>query len=277
MKLINPEFEIIEQQPGLEGMYKHIEYAARICYRSEDKITDDSYEKLLKCLGNNGHYSPYAHGTVYMVFNFFSMFKFLFFDLADHIFHFCSPMWTRIKYSDFKFYVTTNYRVIKELNLLDIVKPYIVDEPTEYHEKRHTVKITFSRVQATSLNRHATSLAICGESTRYCSYDKGKFDSEIKYIKPIWYDEASDENKELFNKLLKADEDAYMTMLKELKPEFARDILPLDLATTLVYTGYADAWKHIFDLRCSNSAHPEIRKIMLQIKEKFIKNNFIKP
>lgn len=30
MRLIKPSFEIIEQQPGLEGIYKQIEQAGRI-------------------------------------------------------------------------------------------------------------------------------------------------------------------------------------------------------------------------------------------------------
>ena len=41
MRLIKPSFAIIEQQAGLEGMYKQIELAGRTCYKSEDKITED--------------------------------------------------------------------------------------------------------------------------------------------------------------------------------------------------------------------------------------------
>ena len=44
MKLIKPYFEIIEQQSGLEGMYKQIELCGRVAYKSEDKITEDSYK-----------------------------------------------------------------------------------------------------------------------------------------------------------------------------------------------------------------------------------------
>ena len=42
MKLIKPSFEILDQQCGLEGIYKQIEIAGRTCYKSEDKITEDS-------------------------------------------------------------------------------------------------------------------------------------------------------------------------------------------------------------------------------------------
>lgn len=52
MKLIKPYFEIIEQQPSLEGLYKQIELCGRVAYKSEDKITEDSYkgfvDKIIK-------------------------------------------------------------------------------------------------------------------------------------------------------------------------------------------------------------------------------------
>lgn len=43
MKLIKSNYEIIEQQPGLDGIYKAIESAGRTCYKSEDKITDNYF------------------------------------------------------------------------------------------------------------------------------------------------------------------------------------------------------------------------------------------
>ena len=55
MKLINSSFEIIEQKPGLEGMWKHIEKCARTAYMSADSITEDSYKRFLKMLYDRGH------------------------------------------------------------------------------------------------------------------------------------------------------------------------------------------------------------------------------
>ena len=42
MKLIKPSFLIKEQEPELEGIYKQIEWAGRHCYKSLDKITENS-------------------------------------------------------------------------------------------------------------------------------------------------------------------------------------------------------------------------------------------
>ena len=65
MKLIKPSYEIIEQEPGIEGIYKQIELAARNCYKSEpvEGITSkDFVDRMIK----RGHLSTLEHGTVYL-------------------------------------------------------------------------------------------------------------------------------------------------------------------------------------------------------------------
>lgn len=66
MRLIKPNVEIIEQQPGLEGMYKQIELAGRTCYKSEDKITPDSAVAFVDRMIKSGHGAMLEHGTVYL-------------------------------------------------------------------------------------------------------------------------------------------------------------------------------------------------------------------
>ena len=66
MKLIKPHFEIIEQQPGIDGIYKMIELAGRTCYRSEDKITEDSAKGFVDRMIKSGHGAMLEHGTVYL-------------------------------------------------------------------------------------------------------------------------------------------------------------------------------------------------------------------
>ena len=66
MKIIKPSFEIIDQQPGIEGLLKHIELAGRTCYKSEDKITEDSAKEFVERMVNSGHGSMLEHGTVYL-------------------------------------------------------------------------------------------------------------------------------------------------------------------------------------------------------------------
>lgn len=66
MKLIKPSFEIWEQSEGLNGIYRQIERAGRICYRSEDKITEDSAESFVDRMIKSGHGAMLEHGTVYL-------------------------------------------------------------------------------------------------------------------------------------------------------------------------------------------------------------------
>lgn len=62
MQLIEPEV-FVEDYDGKEIMRK-IERACRICYRSEDKITDTSYKNLLKNCINRGHESVLEHEKI---------------------------------------------------------------------------------------------------------------------------------------------------------------------------------------------------------------------
>ena len=66
MKLIKSKFEILEQQPGIDGIYKMIELAGRTCYRSEDKITKSSAKGFVDRMIKSGHGAMLEHGTVYL-------------------------------------------------------------------------------------------------------------------------------------------------------------------------------------------------------------------
>ena len=141
MKLIKSSFEIIEQYPGIEGIYKQIELAGRTCYKSLDKITEDSAKGFVDRMIKSGHGAMLEHGTVYLS-------KAL--DFTKYLDNKYSKV---ILYKDTSFTrcpiicqsaaITTNLRVLVENNWMDDLQ-YIC-EPTEYHEKRITVKFTCDR------------------------------------------------------------------------------------------------------------------------------------
>src|SRR5574344_2076928 len=66
MNLINPNVELLVQQAGLDGLYKQIELAGRTCYKSEDKITDDSAKAFVDRMIESKHHDMLEHGTVYL-------------------------------------------------------------------------------------------------------------------------------------------------------------------------------------------------------------------
>lgn len=66
MKLIKPSYKILSQDEGLDGIYKQIEIAGRICYKSEDKITETSAKEFVERIIKFGHGAMLEHGTVYL-------------------------------------------------------------------------------------------------------------------------------------------------------------------------------------------------------------------
>ena len=57
---------IIPQEPELLGVYKAIESAGRICYKSSDKITEDSAKPFIDRMIKSGHGAMLEFGTIYL-------------------------------------------------------------------------------------------------------------------------------------------------------------------------------------------------------------------
>ena len=67
MRLIKPSVEIIKQEEyDLNHIFKFIELAGRTCYKSEDKITEDSAKEFVDRMIKSGHGAMLEHGTVYL-------------------------------------------------------------------------------------------------------------------------------------------------------------------------------------------------------------------
>ena len=143
MKLIKPSFEILEQGPGIHGIYKQIELAGRTCYKSLDRITADSAKDFVNRMIKSQHYAMLEHGTVYLKVPF-----------SPSINKYSENPYSKSKVYDMgpTCYITTNYRVIVENNWFDDLK-YLC-EPTEYHEKRVTVRFTTDRGVSHEFVRH---------------------------------------------------------------------------------------------------------------------------
>ena len=59
MIIINPKIEV--EKVDYKKLMKNLERACRTCYRSEDKITNESYKTLLKNCITRGHESILEH------------------------------------------------------------------------------------------------------------------------------------------------------------------------------------------------------------------------
>lgn len=292
MKLINPSFEIYEQGPGLEGIYEQIELAGRTCYKSkrpEGQTAKDFVDRMIA----SQHYAMLEHGTVYLI----ERWK----EGTEIKPKYDNNPYSKVKvvnfYGETWKYITTNLRVLVENDWLDDLQ-YIC-EPTEYHERRVTVRFTTDRGVSHEFVRHRV-FSFAQESTRYCNYSKDKFGNELTFIIPSWVDTIEpgtyEDDHEFpsmwghdhwmesiwFDNMIKCEKD-YITMVREyLTPQQARQILPNSLKTELVMTGFVSDWQHFFRLRTSIIAetgkpHPDASVLADPLYKEFIKRSYMEP
>lgn len=294
MKLIKPSWKILEQESGIDGIYKAIERAGRTCYKSEDKITENSAKPFVDRMVKSGHGAMLEHGTVYLKVvgdermsekyqnNPYSR-VILRYPKGDIPNIHCIPT----------HYITTNFRVLIEKGWLNDLK--FVCEPTGHHEKRITVRFICDRGVSHEFVRHRV-FSFAQESTRYCNYSKDKFSNELTFIEPCWLEDYNYESNTYYNGFLvalRAAEANYLNLLKQWEdkipdkryktgfrnnpwaPQQARAVLPNALKTELVMTGFINDWKHFFELRCAPNAHPSARELAIPLSEEFIKRGLV--
>lgn len=262
MKLIESSVQIIEEKDP----YKMIELAGRTCYKSEDKITENSAKEFVDRMIKLGHGAMLEHGTVYLTIAKTAM------NIGDPIFYIRNK-YSKVNEDDLFYYITTNMRVIVENNRLDDLQYQV--EPTEHHERRITAKFILSRSIANEFVRHRV-FSFAQESQRYCNYSKDKFGNEITFIKPTWWHELGTTHKQDFEIFLEYCEEQYLEFMDQgWKPQQARQVLPNATKTELVMTGFESDWEGFFKLRCSGAAHPDAQKLANELKELLtnVKNN----
>lgn len=196
MKIINAGYEFVTPIDG-NIILKRIEQAGRVCYKSEDNITEESAIRFAQNIIKRGHEAVLEH---------------------------CS-----------------------------FTVKFIVDRGVSHEIVRHRVA------------------SYCQESTRYCNYSKDKFGKEITVIKPYFWREDEDENKEhvkfaVWKRSVQEAESAYFELLHfGATPQEARSVLPNSLKTEVVMTANIREWRHFFKLRTNPAAHPQIREVAVPL------------
>lgn len=281
MKLINSSYEILDQEM-LKGSpivkaKKQIEKIGRVCYKSESRITKSSYEAFYDNMVKSGHLAMLEHGAVYLKIPMLTVNVAMAESAFDRLFDACKK-YGKIDVDSDNYYFSTNMRVIIEHNLEDLLVKYSVD-PCEYHEKRYSVKFICDRGVSHEFVRHRV-FSFAQESTRFCNYSKKKFNNEITYVKPEWLYSASNAEKQIFVSSLELSEQTYFNILAlNHTPQEARAVLPTALKTELVMTGFAEDWKHFFDLRAfgvTGLPHPDAKRLAMPLANDFIKRGLLK-
>lgn len=194
MRTINAGYEILTPIRGDE--LQLIEKAGRTCYKSEDKITDESAKKFVAGL------------------------------------------------------IKRNHEAMLEHSFLSI--RFICDRGVSHELVRHRLA------------------SFAQESTRYCNYSKDKFGNELTFIKPLFFDEDTNEYR-LWEHAMRVAESDYMMMLNAGRTaQEARSILPNSVKTEVVMSTNYREWRHFFKLRAARAtgpAHPQMEEITRPLLE----------
>ena len=306
MEFLVAGYEIIDQEPGLEGMYKAAELPGRICYGSQDKMAPGTAERFCNGLMKSNHGAPLEHGTVYLKaplqFNYETTVEYG--ALLKYKFNKFSVVNVD---DDGMMYVTTNLRVLFDNGWLDDLKYWC--EPTKYHEKRIQVRFTIDRFTGEEFLRHRVA-SFNRESTRYVLFTKEKFGGgSIKYIIPVWmldetsrneietlkdtsitdfcrsvidFENGTDKMSDVFVWMfaLKACEWSYCKLSNDFgwKAEQARTVLPCAISSPLIKTAFVSDWVHFFNLRAlgtTGKPHPQAFELADPLMKEFIKRGLI--
>lgn len=297
MRLIKPSYEIIEQGPGLQGIYDIIERCGKISYKSEPKGGEVA-KRFVEARAKEKHGAVLEFGTVYLKMPYQNPVDFKNIDY-DWKLHDGIEFYRNNKYSKVviiptgrteAYYVTTNYRVLVENDRLDDLK-YLC-EPTEYHEKRYTVKFIADIGVGREFLRHRV-MSMVQESTRFINYMKEKFGEQCTFVIPPWIDLPECENLAFWDgnwvdmkdmKVICEDrwykkvcawlhamdfaEKQYEALTRDWSnldgvpdedkapwtPQMARTVLPLATKAEFALCGFTDAWIHFFRLRSDIAA-----------------------
>ena len=297
MKIINAGYEFIDDK----SILKKIESAGRICYKSEDKITEDSAKTFVSNIIKRGHEAVLEHGSFC-----FEVDQDVFDDILDsECFLENNGFTSFLRHTTVNDYlISGNVRAWRDFfkayfkhiqAMPGYLKDFILSNPIlfpEFQDKNKfnivrgmfrlidtshltnpieisthhdiTIKFIVDRGVSHEIVRHRAA-SYCQESTRYCNYSKDKFGNEITVIKPCFWDEKSFEYIRWLQ-ACKNCEEAYFSLLNsKATPQEARSVLPNSLKTEVVMTADIREWIHFLNLRTSDAAHPQIKEVAIPL------------
>ena len=282
MKIVNPSAELIEDELSQLSIYQRIAYCAGVCYQREPRKTEEEAQAFCRKMMSVKHMSTLEMAVVDLV-----------------IPPWCIPPNSKYMHvsqlSGDRFVVTGSVRALKEAYKPFDVQAFLAGELTvffgipygtshdfdsmegvrfaEPHEipwqhQHVAVRFIVNRAVSHELVRHRP-MSFLQESQRYCRYE-----DEVVFIRPEWYD-LNDKKIEIVSRNWEEhvgdSEHKYRRLLKcGLKPQQARAVLPNSTKTELIAYASLPQWKHIFKLRCSPAADPEMIRIMRPLRAQFI-------
>lgn len=305
MRVIPPTCEVLDHLDQ-EKLAVRIEYCGRICYRSEDRINQESAIPFVSKMAEHGHNSVLEMGVVSLEVDYESTDQ-------KNAFFYTQPRFIQIdEINDTRMLITGSVRAFRELLIFhpenDIIAamaaflhsrhPYFfqtilpektfpqtgieirkvelseVDRLPDKLKTKHrylAVKFIINRAITHEIVRHRTC-SFLQESQRYCSYANRRFGNEITFIKPMFFKKDS-QQYDLWKRAMQESEDIYLQLIKEhaSTPQAARTVLPNSCKTELIVYANLEEWQHIFNLRTTAGAEPSMREVMIPLQGDFKK------
>jgi thymidylate synthase (FAD) len=299
MKVVEPSFEI-QDELDRSSLAVRLEACGRICYKSEDKITEDSAVPFVRKVAGHGHNSVLEMAVATLE---ITCSKARLGELYE-----CQPRYLVIDRTASGCLVTGSIRAFREIALqhggnqlvndmllvLFARTPYLFEGAFDgaralpaagditvrkvslaevealpidlLRRHRHVgVKFIVNRAVTHELVRHRPC-SFLQESQRYCRYSQDKFGNQVTFIKPLFYEKGTAEYS-LWQQAMEETERLYLRLLETSSPQAARTVLPNSCKTEIIMYCNLAEWKHIFALRTSQAAEPSMREIMIPLAE----------
>lgn len=302
MKIIQPNVEFIPMPTDKASLLKHIERCGRVCYKSEDKITEGSAEQFIAGIIKRGHEAVLEHGAIILQIDIedWSIMQERINDLESggdfQSFLRFTDDWGRplvsgnirawrdfMKVHNEQYghtfgclrYMIEKYPELfpefqKGVRFLHVVNDYTPGElyPEDLITENEKLHHQYQTLLFTC-DRGVTHELVrhrpssfCQESTRYCNYGKDGFGNEITVIEPC-YLVPHTPGYRLWRHSCRVAETTYLELLAHgFTPQEARAVLPNSLKTELMMTANLSEWCHVTKLRCAPAAHPQARQVM---------------
>lgn len=308
MRAIEPFAEIMDIDVGVDVL-KKIEWVGRTCYKSTDKITDESAPIFVANLIKRGHEAMLEHGSFCFMLPMgeWRGLQTIIKNLETHGW----KSFLRFTCDNNRPLVSANIRAWREfmkvfyeqMNCLPkYMKKFVLDNPvlfpefqtcnwfgrdevaltpvgvdglkTETEFLTHcdvTVRWVVDRGISHEIVRHRPA-SFAQESTRYCNYGKDKFGGQLTFIIPEFFKYGSD-GWDTWKNVMEMCEFAYLKMIEMgVTPEKARTVLPNSIKTELIMTANCAEWIHFFELRACNKtgkAHPQMLEVARPLLDSF--------
>ena len=277
MRIIEPSAHIIEKEFAELGVYQRIDRCAAVCYQRPPKPTEEEAQEFCRKMVKVGHGATLEMAQIHLVIGEDE-------DLPESRYMSVSGLGystrRQILSGSIRSFLESPYEygsfiwnfLAREYPLFftesdpadDNRIRFAIQEEIPWQHKYVAVRFIVNRAVSHELVRHRPC-SFLQESQRYCRYG-----DDVVFIRPEWYEGGDETHRLVWEGTMDLLESTYQSMLQNgLKPQQARAVLPNSTKTELIVYASLPEWQHIFKLRCSPAADPEMRRVMIPLREEF--------